>query len=185
MAAEVLHTYAAHDVCHDLESAVWLLLCMVLRHTLQVTASQSHRYEYERYYLYLRCFDADTEWGSFIKKNSFMYDRIRWEVKGNKPLTKLIRDLRDLVYKQNWDPTEKQRIPMTYKSVLSTINSALASTDWPIDDAALPFMAPLEGDSSIARVYKRDREDSDSPDSDARDAVGRSPLQSPAKKLRA
>ena len=70
MAAEVLATYVAHDARHDLESAIWLLLCMVLRHTLQVRPTDQG--EFERYELYLRCFDATTESDSFDKKNSFL-----------------------------------------------------------------------------------------------------------------
>ena len=47
MAIEVLNTYVAHDVRHDLESAVWLLVCMVLRHTIQVMPNKHDEVEVE------------------------------------------------------------------------------------------------------------------------------------------
>ena len=58
MAIEVLKTYVAHDICHDLESAIWLLLCMVLRHTLQTDADKRVYIGVNRYSLYLQRFSS-------------------------------------------------------------------------------------------------------------------------------
>lgn len=129
MAMQVLTTYRAHDVCHDLESAVWLLLCTVLSHTLQVMEGNedSEPEECERYKLYLETFDATTERGSFDKKNTFVTNPIEWEGKGNKPLTLLIRQLCDLVYKQNCNPRREKQIPLTYKNVLYCLLSTKLS----------------------------------------------------------
>ena len=158
MAAEVLITYVAHDAHHDLESAVWLLLCTVLRHTLQIYSGTGK--ECERYSLYLANFDATAERSSCAKKILFLNNAIEWEVKDNKPLTKLITDLWVLTYKQNQNPVlNGPRIPLTYKSVLTAFNRALASSDWPVSDAALPFTLPRDGNSSGNKGKKRVRED--------------------------
>ena len=183
MAAEVLATYVAHDARHDLESAIWLLLCMVLRHTLQVRPTDQG--EFERYELYLRCFDATTESDSFDKKNSFLTKSMRWAVKNNAPLTQLIRHLKLLVRKQNRSPEagDGEPVPLTYKSVLTEFNQALALPGWPNDDAALPFTLPRDGGSSESKGTKHPREEEGlEPHSDAASASGSSPLVRAAKK---
>ncbi|EPS97260.1 hypothetical protein FOMPIDRAFT_1052477 [Fomitopsis schrenkii] len=150
MAAEVLEKWVAHDVRHDLESAVWLLLCMVLRHTLQVTAGEADK-GIERYVLYLKYFDATTEVDSLKSKNLFMNCSLMWEVKDNKPLMTLIDKLWVLVHKQNWEPRiYGAQVPLTYESVLTAFNRALAMSDWPENDAALPFILPGAGNSSVS-----------------------------------
>lgn len=186
MAMQVLTTYRAHDVCHDLESAVWLLLCTVLSHTLQVMEGNedSEPEECERYKLYLETFDATTERGSFDKKNTFVTNPIEWEGKGNKPLTLLIRQLCDLVYKQNCNPRREKQIPLTYKSVLSTFNQALALPGWPENDAALPLHFPAMATAPVRKKRAREDDNFDSDDdaevqqrASKRPLVGPSPLR--------
>ncbi|EPS97267.1 hypothetical protein FOMPIDRAFT_1128690, partial [Fomitopsis schrenkii] len=146
MAAQVLRTFVAHDVRHDLESAVWLLLCMVLRHTLQVHVRTKK--ELDRNQLYLEHFGATGELGSYEKKMSYITDSIAWRVKDNEPLTKLIVDLRVLLGMQNRPLEWGGPVPLTYESVLPVFNQALALSDWPENDAALPFTLHGGGKSS-------------------------------------
>ncbi|EPS97677.1 hypothetical protein FOMPIDRAFT_37343, partial [Fomitopsis schrenkii] len=143
-AAQLLDTYCAHDVRHDLESAVWLLLSTVLRHTVPVNIRLQR--ERDRYALYSEHFEANTEHDMHAKKISFIFWRMYWEVRGNKPLNQLIRDLRILLLIA-YDPFRDDemvgpRMPLMYQTVLSAFNGALASSDWPENDAALPFNPP-------------------------------------------
>lgn len=167
MAAQVLRCYCAHDVRHDLESALWLLLCMVLRHTLQVR-TQVPKLQHERYKYYLELFGATTEDDSFWRKRGFITSpRMVWEVKDNAPLNQLILDFKDMVYEQ--DPVKGPPTPLTYEGVLSAFNRALASPGWPKDDAALPFTLPRDNtNSSQSGSKKRVREEDDT----AKDQAG-------------
>ncbi|EPS97259.1 hypothetical protein FOMPIDRAFT_1052476 [Fomitopsis schrenkii] len=146
MAAQVLRTFVAHDFRHDLESAIWLLLYMVLRHTLQVHVRTKK--ELDRKNSYLEHFGATGELGSYEKKISYITDSITWRVKDNKPLTKLIVDLRVLLVMQNRPLEWGGPIPLTYESVLTVFNQALASPDWPANDVTLGFTLPGTGTSS-------------------------------------
>ena len=162
MAAKVLTSYVAHDVSHDLESAIWLLVCMALRHTLQVVRGQTS-VEWARYQWYCELFGATDEMTSAYRKSYFMTHSMQWEVKGNQPLTDLIRNLKILVLQQNRDPEmgAGDPVPLTYKSVLTEINRALALPGWPKDDAALPFTLPRDGSgsSSTSKDRKHPREE--------------------------
>ncbi|EPS97684.1 hypothetical protein FOMPIDRAFT_1128100 [Fomitopsis schrenkii] len=144
MAAQILRTFVAHDIRHDLESVVWLLLYMVLRHTLQVHVTTKK--ELDRNQLYLERFGATGELGSFEKKMMYLHDEAEWEVKDNKPLNKLIRDLWDLAYEQN--ASRGKSTPLTYESVLTAFNRALAFSKWPTNDTALPFTLLCDDNSA-------------------------------------
>ena len=167
MAIQVLTTYCAHDVCHDLESAIWLLLCMVLRHTRQVEQDDDDEdpnsvpQEFERYGWYRKYFAATTEANSANDKNSFLVVGMEWAVKDNKPLTELINRLKILVRRQTRraEAGDEDPIPLTYRSVLTEFNRALSSPGWPENDAALPFTLTRDCDSSESQGKKRDRED--------------------------
>ena len=173
----MLTTYKAHDVCHDLESAVWLLLCMVLRHTLQVDHNGS---DLPRYQWYCDLFGATTERNSAVFKLCFWSKRLPWKVKGNQPLTDLILKLKKLILRQNCDPEVDEdvppAVPMTYMSVLTEINRALASPGWPENDAALPFTLFRDDPSSSgpeSRGRKRPREeDTSEPQADSANTEG-------------
>ena len=185
MAMQVLRTYRAHDVSHDLESAVWLLLCTVLRHTLQITQGNDddEPLKWERYDAY-RCLFAEctTEAASYDKKISFVSRPLEWEVKDNEPLTALIRSLQILVKKQNRHPEmgDGNPIPLTYRSVLTEFNRALASQGWPENDAALPFTLTHDCDSSESQGKKRDREDDETElDNDASSSLPRREAKRP------
>ncbi|TFY58394.1 hypothetical protein EVJ58_g6444 [Rhodofomes roseus] len=156
MAIEVLHTYVAHDIRHDLESVFWLLLCMVLRHTRHTC--------YPAYQLYIFIFGASTEYESAMHKRGFLTGPMDWEVEGNKPLTTLIRKYRYLCRLNMPDDEPAKVIPLTYESVLGLFDEALADASWPKNDRALPFKIPRDGNDSSAgsqtsRGKKRAREE--------------------------
>ena len=188
-ALQVLKTYRAHDVSHDLESAVWLLLCIVLRHTLQVIQGDDgdDPLELERYELYWGLFaDGVTEKSSYEKKLSFVLDPLEWEVKDNEPLTALIDSLKMLVKKQNRHPEmgDKDPVPLTYRSILTEFNRALARPNWPENDAALRFRLTLDDNSSESRGKKRERGSEDEHAGSDNDASSILP-QRETKRLRA
>ena len=191
MATRLFTSYVVHDVTHDLESVIWLLLCMVLRHTLQVKRGEK-AVEYDRYRWYCDLFDSEDELGSAKNKEHFMFKPLHWQVKGNQPLTDLLRKLKILLLQQNRDPEmgAGDPIALTYKSVLTEINRALASPGWPEDDAALPFTLPRDGSGSGSestdRKHPREEDETESPADDAegsgrraakRTQVGPSPLR--------
>ena len=155
MAIEVLKTYVAHDVRHDLESAIWLLFCMVLRHTLQTDAAKRVYIGVNRYALYLQRFSGINEMDSSRAKAEFGSDAFRWEVKDNKRLTDLIHDLRRLVHLQNRDSQFYTQSPITYETILTALNRSLAMPDWPENDAALPFTLPVDGKGSSGSNSKK------------------------------
>ncbi|KAH9930114.1 uncharacterized protein B0H18DRAFT_1209606 [Fomitopsis serialis] len=168
MAIEILLTYVVHDVRHDLESAFWLLLCMILRHTKHTSSPQ--------YMLYLRVFGAENELDSAGRKQVFLSGPMEWEIKDNKPLTTLVRKFKTLCKNNlpNYDDPSSV-IPLTYESVLSLFDEALADPSWPENDCALPFKLPRD-DSDIASATggsgksrqrkKRDRDPDQKTDSD-------------------
>ncbi|EPS97246.1 hypothetical protein FOMPIDRAFT_1052466 [Fomitopsis schrenkii] len=148
MSIQVLTKYFAHDISQDLESAVWLLVCMVLRHTLQVNRKGVDQ---PRYRWYRELFGATTDTDSAKSKEHFMINTLAWAVKGNRPLTDLVRNLKKLVRRQNRNPEDDDDlppVPLTYESVLTAFNQALASPGWPKNDAALPFTLPRDGSGS-------------------------------------
>lgn len=132
MAIEILRSHVAHDVRHDLESFFWLLLWVVLRYT-RTTHSRVHD-------LYLNLFGAQTDDGSALSKEGFLFRKLDWEVKDNMPLTTLLSKFKALVNRQNADCDQ---VPLTYERVLDLFDEALVSPGWPSkDDHALPFKMP-------------------------------------------
>ncbi|EPS95934.1 hypothetical protein FOMPIDRAFT_1103409, partial [Fomitopsis schrenkii] len=129
-AIEILITYAAHDVRHDLESFFWLLLWVVLRYT-QTTCWSPNR-------TYRSVFGEEVEEESAKDKIFFLVESIDWEVVGNKPLATLFLKFKDLC-EMAMPYTKPTPIPLTYESVLTLFHEALASMAWPQNDRALPF----------------------------------------------
>ncbi|KAH9930116.1 uncharacterized protein B0H18DRAFT_1209608 [Fomitopsis serialis] len=142
MAMEILHSYLAHDVRHDLESFFWLLLWIVSRHTSNTS--------YPTYGVYLDVFDTHQEKSSAAKKITFLMESMPFQVKDNKPLTTLLRDFKQLclhnVPRGGEDPSTI--VPLTYESVLAVFDKALADPSWPESDSALPFKLPRDDNSS-------------------------------------
>ena len=146
MAIEILSTYVAHDVRHDLESFFWLLLWIVLRYTKTTC--------WPPYEEYISVFGGQTEKQSAIGKVAFLVDTMEWEVVDNKPLTMLVRRFKDLC-KSATPYAMPAQVPLTYESVVALFDEALARPDWPQNDHALPFKMPpktlpTEGESQAA-----------------------------------
>ncbi|KAH9930133.1 uncharacterized protein B0H18DRAFT_995345 [Fomitopsis serialis] len=140
MAIEILETFRAHDVRHDLESFFWLLLWIVLRYTDNTDC----------YTAYLTLFDAQTGRKSAAGKRQFLTTPTEFEVKDNEPLTTLIHDFKTYARQ----PT----VPLTYESVLAVFDKALANPSWPKNDAALPGQ---DGSAGSRQDKKRSRSDVD------------------------
>ncbi|KAH9930099.1 uncharacterized protein B0H18DRAFT_1117158 [Fomitopsis serialis] len=143
MAIEILETYCAHDIRHDLESFLWLLLWVVLRHTSNTS--------YPAYGIYLEVFGTQEGWDSAARKRQFLQTWTAFEVKNNMPLTTLIRDFKEVCFDnmpmmRGGKPSAT--IPLTYESVLAVFDKALADPSWPENDSALPFKLPRNVNSS-------------------------------------
>ena len=179
MAYQVLNTNMVHDVRHDLESAIWFLQWMVLRHTLLIDHNGVEFELSRRHWYHQVLFGATTERGSAKSKLFFWSEPLPWQVKGNQPLTDLILSLEKLVLRQNRnqevDDEQSAAVPMIYNSVLTEINRALASSNWPANDAAMPFMLLLDdsgsGPESKGRKHPREEDNAESP-ADSEDAEG-------------
>ncbi|EPS95933.1 hypothetical protein FOMPIDRAFT_7878, partial [Fomitopsis schrenkii] len=130
MAIDILEADATHDVRHDLESFFWLLLWVVLRYTATTCFPPNEPYE--------TVFGAHTDNLSACVKYNFLRREMYWEVKGNKPLTTLIRKYKQLCYFSLRRPLEPGgEIPLTHDAILDLFNEALADPGWPHDDHAL------------------------------------------------
>ncbi|PCH38925.1 hypothetical protein WOLCODRAFT_158461 [Wolfiporia cocos MD-104 SS10] len=124
------------QVCHDLESFYWLLIWVVLRHT-----KHSHKQKARAFNI---LFDVNTEATAQTMKIVFVA-RKSLSVEGNRPLSWLLDKLRRLVLAANSDIIESGGIAqgsLTYESMLSVFNEALAMDCWPADDKAIPFPPP-------------------------------------------
>ena len=136
MAVEILSTYVAHDVRHDLESFFWLLIWVVLRYT-ETTC-------WPLYEEYIFLFGCQTEKQSEAAKRTFLTKPILWKVVNNAPLTDLVMKYKRLC---RWalpeldEPTSKPE-PLTYENVVALFDEALARPDWPQNDHAIPFKMP-------------------------------------------
>ncbi|EPS96112.1 hypothetical protein FOMPIDRAFT_1053569 [Fomitopsis schrenkii] len=146
MAIEILKTYVAHDVRHDLESFFWLLLWVVLRYT-QTSCWPPNS-------VYCDVFGGQTERESARDKSYFLMDAMDWKVVGNPPLAKLVLRFKRLCYMampQAEDP-ESRRMPLTDESVLALFDEALASPEWPQNDCTLPFKMPSKMAPTASQV---------------------------------
>ena len=148
MAIEILLTYVAHDVRHDLESFFWLLLWVVLRYTKTTC--------WPPYKQYISVFGGQTEEENANGKIAFLWNPMNWEVVDNKPLTMLVRKFKDLCESAKPNANLKPaQVPLAYESVVALFDEALASPGWPQNDHALPFKMPsktlpTEGESQAA-----------------------------------
>ena len=116
-----------HGIHHDLESFYWVLLWVVLRHTVHNLGQQ--------YCAKLFKFgDDDAGYGpklSWVDPFAHETGRVRiinFQVEGNTPLTTLIEDFRILVH-------NARDVALTYDSVLDIFRKAVADpTAWPAND---------------------------------------------------
>ncbi|KAH9930100.1 uncharacterized protein B0H18DRAFT_1209596 [Fomitopsis serialis] len=145
MAIEILETYVAHDVRHDLESFFWLLLWVVLRYTNHTSCPP--------YHVFISVFGAQDAEDSAAKKARFLSRSMNWGIKDNAPLTTLVRKFKILCYKNmpTYVDPSKIVVPLTYESVLALFDEALADPSWPENDHALPFKLPNDSDTSKSK----------------------------------
>ncbi|KAI0328293.1 hypothetical protein GY45DRAFT_1017306 [Cubamyces sp. BRFM 1775] len=134
MAAELLNPKRqgiVHDVHHDLESFYWVLLWVVLRHT---DCAQDHITGPQ---LCRSTFVFGDDQASYKAKRHWLLDNQETPilVRGNQPLTRLLADLSQLVFKQVLGGFFAQANTLTYNAVLAVFDAALApSQDWPSND---------------------------------------------------
>lgn len=118
-----------HDSRHDLESFYWVLVWIVLRHTLFEHALGE---------------EACSEVFKFGSDNNAASAKLMWlrkpaiTVTGNPPLTELLNGFRKLMLSSVY-AIEDMRQPLTYQAVIAIFDTALARDDWPADDEARPY----------------------------------------------
>ncbi|KAJ7506393.1 hypothetical protein B0H11DRAFT_1707161 [Mycena galericulata] len=127
------HTHECH---HDLESFYYLLVWILLRHADHDAGATACA----------RLFDGEIEqvfnqkWRWLSEHAMAMSgDAPRLLIPNNTPITTLIDTLTLTFYTQN----TRDGAVATHASVLSAFDTALASLDWPKEDAARKFIPPL------------------------------------------
>jgi len=129
MAVEILEETSVHEARHDLESFFWLLVWIVLRHTVHDRPGGKLGPTGFFYPVYEdQCPDQKRGWLG------------RWQpitVTDNRPLSFLIQELKELC-RRNSLTSQESVVPLTYEVVLAKFHEALAYEDWPEDDAAIP-----------------------------------------------
>ncbi|KAH9915732.1 uncharacterized protein B0H18DRAFT_1124684 [Fomitopsis serialis] len=147
MAVRIIRGGIVHEARHDLESFFWLLLWIVLRHTVHNHPNGVRACEV--------IFDGDSDAACESLKTAWL-NRVNEDtgedtgpaliVFGNEPLTTLLEDFRMLCLRSN-SPMIKME-PLTYESVLAVFEKALAM-DWPLNDKARAFVLPRDDDKTL------------------------------------
>ncbi|KAI0324565.1 hypothetical protein GY45DRAFT_1357175 [Cubamyces sp. BRFM 1775] len=131
-----------HQARHDLESFYWVLLWIVLRHTVYAHVAGQNACE--------TAFVYGDDLKAMSTKRSWLVGPLP-TIPGNEPLTELIYELSGQIYRatltERWGTS---RTPLTYDTFLAPFNRALARDDWPVDDGAIPF---YHGDARTNSVY--------------------------------
>ncbi|RPD54811.1 hypothetical protein L226DRAFT_515198 [Lentinus tigrinus ALCF2SS1-7] len=113
-----------HGVHHDLESIYWVLVWIVLRHTIHNLSVEDAQAVF--------VFGKDSL--SWSAKHYWLQKQVdRFDIPGNKPLVKLLRDMAMLVARNVGSKFNKPE-PMTYDAVIDLFDEALASPGWPAKD---------------------------------------------------
>lgn len=132
MAINILQAMSIiHGIHHDLESFYWVLVWVVMRHTMHSLGQE--------YCSTLFVFGNDQLGAS--AKIAWIYPvddeggerKFYFEVEGNAPLTELLGDFRILVFRARRWPGQ-QPVLLTYESVLGIFRKAVERTDWPAKD---------------------------------------------------
>ncbi|EPT03334.1 hypothetical protein FOMPIDRAFT_1115985, partial [Fomitopsis schrenkii] len=129
MAIEILRSKVTHEARHDLESFYWLLVYILLRHT-----NHGH-------WRWKAAFDALFTVVSWDQAAAMKFCWITrptapLTIPGNAPLHDLLEGLRDALefnFPQRRFPVQR----VTHAQILTLFDQALASENWPKDDAAL------------------------------------------------
>ncbi|KAH9915203.1 uncharacterized protein B0H18DRAFT_940039 [Fomitopsis serialis] len=133
MAVQVLEGEITHEARHDLESFYWLLVFIVLRHT-----NHGHHKKSEAFGS-LFCLD-DLDQRASTKMAWLQHRKAPLPVPGNEPLTNLLEKFRNLL-QENFLVRLGSIRRVTHEEVLQVFDAALAQ-EWPVDDAAIPWVAP-------------------------------------------
>lgn len=130
MAIEVLRSSPViHQVKHDLESFFWLLIWLVLRHTAHTHSDTTGMLK--------TLFDQPTDGQCSLTKAGWLLTGDSLVVEGNAPLTYILEEFTELCRVSHY---KRASVPLTYVSVLKIFDDALDREDWPVDDAAIPFV---------------------------------------------
>jgi len=132
MALGVLKGGIVHEAHHDLESFYWLLVWLVLRHTAHDDSERSQACA--------TWFDSSSETKCMALKIWWLLKPDRVSVPGNRPLSVLLEEYRRLCA-LNFS-YEDHVVPVTHAAVLAIFDEALSASDWPDNDAALPYEPP-------------------------------------------
>ncbi len=123
MSTEMPRWRVVHGVHHDLVSLYWVLVWIVLRHTAHnfsvAQAQEVFPFGIGRHSLGVGMKFIWADW---------LVDE--FEIPGNEPLTKLLRDMALPVLKSVGNKIVKS-VPMTYDDALQLFDQALASQGWP------------------------------------------------------
>ena len=132
-----------HEPHHDLESAYWVLLSVVLQHTAHNLAPDiandifpyntrnGHEAAKRKLaWLFGRTgAGAGCASGSTVTKNR----TAKLRIKDNAPLTEMMGELRTLVLRNVYRDAGESPV-LTYDAVLDVFDRALAKSGWPFDD---------------------------------------------------
>jgi len=129
MAIEILEGNAVHEARHDLESFFWLLVWVVLRHTIHDHPKGQRGAT--------AFFQPPSESQCPTQKRGWLAGWEPINVKDNEPLSYLLKELKVLCYR-NCRMRGLPIIPLTYEAVLAKFDEALGLKGWPDDDAAIP-----------------------------------------------
>ncbi|KAI0824456.1 hypothetical protein BC628DRAFT_1322948 [Trametes gibbosa] len=125
-----------HDTHHDLESFIWVLVWIVLRHV-----RHGHKRGREACSLVFKYGDDDA--ASSAKRIWLMDCATKpLSIPGNSPLTDLLMKLHEMLSIALVNVPVSNRRRLTYDTVLATFETAIKREDWPKDDKALPFVPP-------------------------------------------
>ncbi|KAH9856214.1 hypothetical protein C2E23DRAFT_882323 [Lenzites betulinus] len=122
-----------HDAHHDLESYIWVLIWIVLRHTAHDHASGT-----------VACSELficgqDRRAAGLKRCWSLDRDETPLVIKNNAPLTDLLKALHGALYDAL---ILRERCKLTYATVLAAFKAAIDRDDWPTNDRALKFIPP-------------------------------------------
>ncbi|KAI9069516.1 hypothetical protein FKP32DRAFT_1586797 [Trametes sanguinea] len=119
-----------HRPYHDIESAYWVLVWAVLRHTDCRQEEGKAGAD-----LCKRLFSASEDDDAHAKKLAWLQEEQSLVVSGNEPLTTLINRLNDLVcLGQTYRFQPVPKVELTHHAFLTAFDEALATKDWPAND---------------------------------------------------
>lgn len=136
MAIDVLLAEITHEARHDLEAFYWLLVFVILRHT---------NHGHERGKAAFGDLFCHESWGTCASKKLLWIQRAAapLTVPGNEPLNTLLENFRSAL-RFNVSHLRVSKKGITHREVIRMFDKALASKNWPTDDAALPWVPPAD-----------------------------------------